>query len=106
MKGTEKQVAWAMDIENHAIETLTKNIDRMGDEPLFTANVQASKLMLAIVHKVFTMQDDASKIIERRYMFEAKALFQNCDQWANQIRSGKTTISELAAKNGIKDFKE
>ena len=106
MTGTAKQIAWVEDIKSTAIDNLNSNITRMSPEPRFDANVKAFKLMKAVVEAVFAAQTDAAKVIDRREMFAPSALFRTCDRWAEMLRSGKVTIEELAAKNGIKNYKE
>jgi len=106
MTGTTKQLAWVEEIKANAISNLTNNIDRMSSEPTFAANVKTYKLMVAVVEAVFAAQTDAEKIINRREMFAPAALFATCDRWAEMISSGKATIEQLAAKNGLKNYKE
>ena len=103
MTGTEKQIKWAEDIKATAINSLTNEINRMESNPLMSANVRIYKLMSAVLNAGFEVQTDASKIIDRRAMFSPAALFSTCDRWAELIRSGRTDISTLAAKNGLKN---
>ena len=106
MKGTEKQIAWATEIEANAIRNLENNIAKMSTEPHFTNNVHAMKLMLTVVKAAFAAQDDVTKIIDRREMFAPASLFATCDRWAEMLRSGKITLADIAARNGLKDYKE
>ncbi len=106
MTGTTKQIAWVEEIKANAISNLNSNIARMASEPALAANVKAFKLMVAVVEAVFAAQTNAEKIINRREMFSPSALFATCDRWAEMISSGKTTVEQLAAKNGLKNYKE
>jgi len=106
MKGTEKQIQWAEDIKANAISNLRNNIERMSAEPRFEANVKAQKLMLAVLDVLFSRMDDASKIIDFREKFAPSHLFRTCDRWAELLDTGRATITEIAAREGLKDYKE
>ena len=106
MKGTEKQLKWVEDIKANAISCLENEITRKAAEPLFSADVRACRLMIAVVSAVFDAQADAAKIIDRRGMFAPAALFATCDRWADMLRTGRIDITTLAARNGLKNYKE
>lgn len=111
MKGTEKQVAWAQDIHDKALENIEANIERnakmyaeCGQHPAYAANIKAYKIMRAVLAAIFAAHDDAEYIINHR------AILTNfgttVDRWAELIRTGKKTAEQIAAQNGIKDYKE
>lgn len=111
MKGTEKQIAWALDIMNNARENVEANIERneqmhkeYDQHPAYAANVQAYKIMRAVLAAIFAAHDDAEYIINHR------AILTNfgatVDRWSELIRTGKKTAEQIAAQNGIKDYKE
>ena len=111
MKGTEKQVAWAQDIRNTALKNIEANIERnakMYEEydhhPMYAANIEAYKIMRAVITGIFAAHDDAEYIINHRAVLTN--FVYTVSRWAELIRTGKKTAEQIAAQNGIKDYKE
>ena len=110
MKGTEKQIAWAENIKNEAVETCRKNIEineqRVAEtaHPMYNANIAAYKVMLAVLEKMFEInaQQDAGWWIDHREKISSAAINQIVSRWAEMIRSGRMTAEQLAAKNGVR----
>ena len=111
MKGTEKQIAWAQDIYNEAAKNINSSIaqytekyEQYDHHPAFAANVAAYKIMAAVLDGIFAAHDDAEYIINHR---AALTNFNGIvSRWAEQIRTGKMTAEQIAAQNGIKNYKE
>ncbi len=108
MKGSEKQIKWAEDIKTNCIHSFEMTIERWEAQPAgaIKNSIKAYKLMLAITKYAFDHIDDAKTIIDRRTLFDASTLSRKADRWAEQLNRGETTITELAAKNGLKEYKE
>lgn len=112
MKGTEKQIAWAEGIKTAAINNINHNIDlsmaryeEYDHHPNYLATAEAFRVMAAVLAKVFAEHDDAEYIIDRRDMLAFASLCRTVDKWADLILSGKKTAAEIAAQNGIKDYR-
>lgn len=111
MKGTEKQIAWAQDIKREALEKIEKNIalnaeryEEYDHHRLYAANIEAHKIMRAVLNAIFSVHDDAEYIIDHRAILTNYST--TVDRWAELILTGKKTAAQIAAQNGIKDYKE
>jgi len=104
MKGTEKQIAWAEDIKRTTIDTCKNNIERMNGEALFEANVDAYKIMLAVIDKIIEINadKDAAWWIDHRNTIASQRINSTADNWASQIRSGRKTAQQIAEQNGVR----
>ena len=111
MKGTEKQIAWAQDIKRYALANLESNITLYTDclkeydnHPLFAANIEAYKIMRAVIEGIFAAHDDAEYIINHREKLTPSGYTTYIDRWSELIRSGKKTAEQIARENGLKDY--
>lgn len=112
MKGTEKQIAWAKDIYNKAAENIRSNIElnmaryeEYDHHPMYAANAEAYKIMLAVLDGIFAAHDDAEYIINHRAMLTPSGYSIHVNRWAEMIRTGKKSSKQIAKENGIKDYK-
>ena len=88
MKGTEKQITWAENIQKTALDTLQRNIDRMK-----AANVKSYERTIKAFEKCkeelldcFEKCDDAALYIKNRETFSSRSVLQK----ANEIDLIKT----------------
>lgn len=94
MKGTEKQIAWAEDIIKSARGTVAANVKLNNERAEEHAKIEGSKAYQYYreeaekwtrlgeqLEKIFSMTDDAVKIIEERHLFDPSAL---CKKWVNR----------------------
>lgn len=108
MKGTARQIEWAEDIRRQAIENIEANIKLRAqyDDVPSAATVSAYKIMRAVVDGVFAAHDDAEWIINHRQMLTPSGYRVCVDRWAELISTGRMTAEQIAAQNGLKDYKE
>ena len=71
MKGTEKQITWAENIQKTALDTLQRNIDRMK-----AANVKSYERTI----KAFEKCDDAALYIKNRETFSSRSVLQKANE--------------------------
>lgn len=102
MKGTEKQITWAENIQKTALDTLQRNIDRMK-----AANVKSYERTIKAFEKCkeelldcFEKCDDAALYIKNRETFSSRSVLQK----ANEIELIMTN-KELDEQFGKKKIK-
>ena len=102
MKGTEKQITWAENIQKTALDTLQRNIDRMK-----AANVKSYERTIKAFEKCkeelldcFEKCDDAALYIKNRETFSSRSVLQK----ANEIELIMTNkeLDEQFGKEKIK----
>ena len=111
MTGTEKQIAWAEDIKANAIgnaDSIIKSaLDKYheyDEHPGFLTTAKAYKIMRAVLVCIFAAHDDAEYIINHRSVLLNYT--STVDRWAELIRTNEKTAAQIAAQNGLKDYKE
>ena len=111
MTGTEKQIAWAQDIKRQAMESIESNIktnaeryEEFDHHPMYAANIEAYKIMAAVIEGIFAAHDDAEYIINHRAMLSPSGFSTHVNRWAEMIRTGKKTAEQIAKENGLKDY--
>jgi len=107
MKGTEKQIAWANEILDHALDTCKRNIDldtkRLEEygHQVYRSGIDALKVMMKVIEKIGSTTEDAEKIINKKDILSGENILKTVDRWAEQIRDGKLTVEQLAKDNGV-----
>ncbi len=88
MNGTEKQIKWANNIMNDALNTIDANVNRMEKEnpQLFRFEIQAYNECKEEMQKLFAECEDAKKIIENRDMFDPRRINLIVQQRASQLK--------------------
>lgn len=104
MKGTEKQIKWAEDIKTNAINTLEANIEKTATEPLFKADNQAYRILLAVTKNALSKIEDAGTLIDRRIYFDPRSLIKTASTWADNIRTGRFTVEQIAEQNRVTEW--
>ncbi len=67
LKGSPKQIAWANDIRNRAIDVLKLNIARVEKhKDVFPIDIEVYKSVLVEVEEYFTTVNEAKEIIDKR----------------------------------------
>lgn len=107
MKGTEKQIAWAKEIIDHALDTCRRNIEldtkRLEEygHQVYQTSIDAMKVMMKVIEKIGSTTEDAEKIINKKDILSGENILKTVDRWAEQIRVGKLTVEQLAKDNGV-----
>lgn len=83
MRGSEKQIAWAEDIKKEAYGTVNANIKTLDEKIEKYPNWETAKKERAafirvreMLDEVFGKIEDASVIIEKRYMLSGKSIIE------------------------------
>ena len=111
MKGTEKQIARAQDIRKQAMENIESNIklnteryEEFDHHPIYAANIEAFKIMRAVIDGIYAAHDDAEYFIDHRSILSFSGFIMHVNRWAEMIRSGKKTVEQIAKENGLKNY--
>lgn len=88
LKGTEKQIAWATDLINNAMNTIEKNLENAKNGKDFYAkyNVQAFSELKASLEKVIAKLETAEQVIDNRKVLDPSQILHKANMRANQLR--------------------
>ena len=88
LKGTEKQIAWATDLINDAMNTIEKNLENAKNGKDFYAkyNVQAFSELKASLEKVIAKLETAAQVIDNRLILNPSQILHKANMRANQLR--------------------
>ena len=106
---TQKQLAWAEQIKSDAIRNCELLIDgntaRYAEtgHPVYSSAVSAAKVMRALLIATFSAHDAAWIIDHRKKLADWQMIV---DRWAELLQTGKITVKQLAANNGLPDYEE
>lgn len=98
LQGTEKQIAWAKQIREDALETAGKNIklnqDRLkqygpGMKNMYEPRIEAYKQVRQNLYTALTKISNASDIIDKRHIISADMVTKEADRIEEQIRKKK-----------------
>lgn len=82
MKGTEKQIAWAEDIQKTALDALQRNIDRMKATNVksYERTIKAFEKCKEELLECFEKCDDAALYIKNRETFSSRSVLQKANE--------------------------
>lgn len=88
LKGTEKQIAWATDLINDAMNTIVANLENAKNSKDFYAkyNVQAFSELKASLEKVIAKLETAAQVIDNRSILNPSQILHKANMRANQLR--------------------
>lgn len=88
LKGTEKQIAWATDLINNAMNTIEKNLENAKNGKDFYAkyNVQAFSELKASLEKVIAKLETAEQVIDNRKVLDPSQILHKASTRVNQLR--------------------
>lgn len=88
LKGTEKQIAWATDLINDAMNTIEKNLEnaKNGNDFYAKYKVQAFSELKASLEKVIAKLETAEQVIDNRSILNPSQILHKASTRANQLR--------------------
>lgn len=88
LKGTEKQIAWATDLINDAMNTINANLENAKNSRDFYAkyNVQAFSELKASLEKVIAKLETAAQVIDNREILNPSQILHKANMRVNQLR--------------------
>ena len=89
MKGTEKQIKWAEDIMNNALNTVNANIEHSKTSDALLTRLQVYEEIKKMLEESFSQVTEASQLINARDRFDPRRINNIAQQRENQIRAGK-----------------
>lgn len=110
MQGTEKQIAWATDIINRAIDCCDANISMYTNDGVSAGTPNATEVAMGYrLHKAFCRKCadmcDAARIIKMKDMyFEGSGMTQFVRTMYDDMIAGRKTADQIAAKLGLTEY--
>lgn len=88
LKGSEKQVQWAEQIRNNAIDTINRNIDLANErikkypsaQKIYQNQIESLQEIGKQLKEVLLKVSNASQIIEKRHIFESSRILDEASK--------------------------